>query len=151
MEADPDGAAGICNMAFGTPPFKLFELPPLQASGEKRYVFYYDGGYGPMNIDENKPAIGDFGVFRQIYVANDDAAVAYASGGRPSYNSIVEYQNQYYFLMLVTFIDAYTLSVESVTPNRSADKQICRWSSVKQLSPKNQNKPRKTAKPLPLN
>lgn len=152
-DSDSDGTLGICQASYGLPPFKIFELPPAQPSGEKRYFIYYDGGYGPMNIDRYKPSISGYGSFiKQINVANDDGAFAPASGGQPSYNSIIEYQRQYYFLTLTTSSTGSTwLRVESVKPNRSEDKIVCSWSPVKpdETSAPAKPKPRKKAKRKP--
>lgn len=128
---DPDGTLGECTVAFGLPPFKLFELAPLQPSENRRYIFYYDGGYGGMNLEWAKPGMGRQGDFKQLDTTNIDGSFAHAMGGWPSYNSIIAYQHQYYFLLLSTEINAYWLSIESVTPNRSKNKIACHWSPAK--------------------
>jgi uncharacterized protein len=150
LEQDSDGALGICPVKYGLPPFRVYELPPSGQSGEMRYFIYYDGTYGPMNIDRYKPGMGDVGHFKQFNVANVNGAFAYAPGGRPSFNSIIEYKLRYYFLQLTTGSEgSIWFEIDSVLPNRSKDKVVCSWSPVQPGQASSRPKPRKRAKPIP--
>lgn len=134
-EDDPDGTLGICNLGYGLPPFKLFELPSLQASGEKRYVFYSDDAYGPMNFDWRKPSLGGgFAGFTQINLANckvQGSSSDAGQGGRngTNYNSIIEYKKKYYFVVLHERRSSYWLRIDPVT--QSKPYRVCDWTPVK--------------------
>ena len=124
-----------CSAGYGLPPFKLFELSLLQASGEKRYVFYSDDDYGPMNEDWSPPHPGGG------YAAGFDKLIlpgckhqgssTRAHGGArngSNYNSVIKYNNQYYLLNLFKEYISYRLSIELVTQSSNS---ACRWTSVK--------------------
>lgn len=147
---NPKNISSDCSASYGLPPFKLFELPPLNPAGPKRHIFYFDGAYGPLNQEWKRPRLSNLGDFRQIDVSVKDGAFAHSSGGTPNYNSIIEYRNNFYFLILSTLAGNYLLDIESVEPYRSKNKQICHWSSVENIHP-GVLKPRKNAKPLPSN
>lgn len=154
VPADADDVVEGCNVGYGLPPFKLYELPPAGASGEKRHIFYNDDAYGPMNRDYRKPALGGgFAGFRQIHITKCLSARGNAwergekessswsrtsvhadagQGGRngKNYNSIIEYKNQYYFLVLHEVRNNYWLDIEPTAFN--IHPTICRWTPVKQ-------------------
>lgn len=151
VAADADDVVDACRTGYGLPPFKLYELPPVGASGEKRHIFYNDDAYGPMNRDYRKPKLGGgFAGFRQIHITkclnaggnawehgqkevsswvrtsvSADAGQGERNG--KNYNSIFEYKNQYYFLVLHEVRNNYWLSIEP-TERR---KFTCSWSPVK--------------------
>ena len=132
---DPDGTSGICSAGYGLPPFKLFELPSLQLSGEKRYVFYSDDAYGPMNLDWKKPSLGGgFAGFTQINLADckvHGSSSDVGQGGRngTNYNSIIEYKKQYYFVVLHERRSSYWLRIDPVI--QSKPYRVCDWTPVK--------------------
>ena len=156
VAADADDVVDACKVGYGLPPFKLYELPPAGASGEKRYFFYADNAYGPMNRDWRKPNLGGgFVGFKQINInkclssqgnawehgqeklSSWAKTSVFADAGRgdrngKNYNSIFEYKNQYYFLLLLERYGSYWLDIESVAPYRTKEKQVCNWSPVKQ-------------------
>jgi len=151
IPADADDVLDGCNASYGLPPFKLYELPPEGASGEKRYIFYADDAYGPMNRDFRKPSLGGgFAGFQQVNIARCLSLRGnhWERGGKKSswngmladagqgerngknYNSIIEYNNQYYFLVLHEVRDNYWLNIEPTAFN--IHPIVCRWSPVKQ-------------------
>jgi uncharacterized protein len=144
----------ICHVGYGLPPFKLYELPPIGASGEKRHIFYADDAYGPMNRDTRKPEPGSGPAgFWQIHISKCLSAVGnewgppqksevsswarmgvFADTGRrerigKNYNSIFEYKSQYYFMFMV--LDerhgGYWLEIAPVERKPFS----CSWSPVK--------------------
>lgn len=151
VPADADDVLDACKVGYGLPPFKLYELPPVDTAGEKRYFFYSDDAYGPMNRNWREPSLGGgFAGFQQIDITRclsvagnhwEDGgkkltawigALADAGqGGRNgnNYNSIIEYKNQYYFLILHEVRNSYWLDIEQTV--RAAPPTICRWSPVK--------------------
>ncbi|TSA49764.1 MAG: DUF1311 domain-containing protein [Nitrosomonadales bacterium] len=153
--SDADDVVEGCNAGYGLPPFKIYELPLVKASGAKRYILYADDAYGPMNRDFRKPSLGGgFAGFRQIDTSkclsalgnrwerdgNEMSAWSGASvfadagqGGRngKNYNSIIEFNHWYYFLVLHEQYDSYWLDIESVAPYGTKGKEICHWSPVK--------------------
>lgn len=148
--ADADDILDACRVGYGLPPFKLYELPAAGISGENLYIFYNDDAYGPMNRDHRKPALGGaFTGFRQVHItkclsAHGNAwergqrelsewvktsvsADASHQGNRGmNYNSIVEYKNQYYFLVLHEVRSNYWLEIRPVETRRFT----CSWSPV---------------------
>ena len=89
-----------CDVGFGLPPFKLYELPPLKQHGKKRYIFYSDYSYGPMSDEAKMPEFGGgtSSGFDQI----DPEKCTDVDGARADtgdYASIVKYRNQYYFMV----------------------------------------------------
>lgn len=130
-----DELADVCDANYGLAPFKLFELPPPKTSGKNRYIFYDEGVYGPMNIDNKKPSLASNGsLFHQVNFAHCDELVEHAfanASGNPNYNSIIEYKHQYYFLMLAKEYGAYWLSAVPVNGNES-----CQW-TLKKSKPSN--------------
>ncbi|MBI1424372.1 MAG: DUF1311 domain-containing protein [Gammaproteobacteria bacterium] len=149
-------AVNVCDVGYGRPPFKLFELPSMGQSNAKRYVFYTDDGYGPMNQGLEKPHLGGgFAGFQQINLKNceptghafaDEAkgevngtnymGDVFADAGQgdrngKNYNSIIEYKGHYYFVILNDNNSPYWwLYISSVLPNGADEKKICRWSPV---------------------
>jgi uncharacterized protein len=145
-----DAVLRLCEASYGLPPFKIYELPPSGSSKEKRYIFYNDEGYGPMNW-EHKPDVGrGFSGFRQIHVTqcmstlgnpwrrgenkwsdwakNSVFAQAYPHDRNSmSYNSIIEYKNSYYFLIVTKGNGSNWLSVEAADDRTLA----CNWTPVK--------------------
>lgn len=151
VAADADDIVDACRTGYGLPPFKLYELPPAGASGEKRHIFYNDDAYGPMNRDWRKPALGGgFAGFRQIHISKclnmagnvwehrqtevsswvkTSVSADAGKGGRngKNYNSIFEYKNQYYFLVLHEIRSNYWFEIKSLELGKTG----CRWSPVK--------------------
>ncbi len=158
-----------CNVGFGLPPFKLYELAPIEPTDVNRVIFYSDDVYGPMNLSWKKPLLGGgFSGFRQVdpnkceqverngtgMSAGISADVGRGARSRKNYNSIIEYKNQYYFLVLnkplsgaasPTFsgqdahlFDAWWLAIQTVTPFRSKNQKTCNWSPVIPESTSNQ-------------
>jgi hypothetical protein len=145
----------ICHAGYGLPPFKLYELPPAGASGEKRHIFYADDAYGPMNREHRKPELGGGPAgFWQIHISKCLSAAGngwgsgqkevsswarmgvFADAGQDErnskdYNSIFEYKNQYYFLVLHANRDNYWLSIEPTEQPKERRKFTCSWSPVK--------------------
>ena len=150
--ADADDDVDACDVSYGLPPFRLYELPPVKASGEKRYIFYADDAYGPMNRDWQKPALGGrFSSFTQINITKclsargniwergqkiisawgkTSVAANAGQGDRngKNYNSIIEYKNQYYFLVLHEIRNNYWLDIEPTVRSST----VCNWTPVKQ-------------------
>lgn len=123
----------VCDAGYGLPPFKLFELPPLQASGEKKYVFYSDDDYGPMNKDKEKPHMGGgsqagFYIYKLIFSGGKLEGGPWTRGGArngPNYNSVITYRGQYYLMNLYKEY-SYWLDIESVIRKPIS---VCRWRS----------------------
>lgn len=134
--ADIDSNLQECSAGYGLPPFKIFELPPLIPSGKTRYFFYADAGYGPVNRDyaNVKPIFGSqrsgFGEFRldqcDGFVGNVYAPARAGIREGLNYNSIIEYQQRYFILILDQEFQSYWLAIEPIDKN-----EICRWSPVK--------------------
>ena len=99
--------SSVCGAGYGLPPFKLFELPSVDSSERKYYVFYSDDYYGPMNQDWTKPSAG-FGYSASFYQlilpgCKRQGGYTYSRGGvryGGNYNSVFLHGNQYYFLKL---------------------------------------------------
>lgn len=149
--ADADDVVNACKVSYGLPPFKLYELPPDVTSTEKRYIFYADDAYGPMNRDFRKPSLGGgFAGFQQVNITQclNLRGNQWERGGKKSswngvladagqgerngknYNSIIEYKNQYYFLVLHEVRNNYWLDIKPTAFNNHPT--ICNWSPVKQ-------------------
>jgi uncharacterized protein YecT (DUF1311 family) len=127
----------VCDVGFGLPPFKLYELTPIEPTDKTRFVFYADDSYGPINLDWEKPSLGGgFSGFRQIDSNKceqvDDVFAQAGRGGRDgeNYNSIIKYKNQYYFLVLNKELESWWLDVGTVTPNNSKNQKSCTWTPV---------------------
>lgn len=126
-----------CDVGFGLPPFKLYELTPIELTDKSRIIFYSDDAYGPMNLSWKKPSLGGgFSGFRQIDQANcrqvEDVFTQAGRGGRngENYNSIIKYKRQYYFLVLNKEVDSWWLNAETITPNGTKEQKVCNWSPV---------------------
>lgn len=126
-----------CTAGYGLPPFKLFELPPSKPSGKKRFVFYSDADYGPMNGGNPKLNGGGAAGYKQIDVDECQAEAGFSvptTRSEPNgsnVSAIIEYKRQYYILLLErTFSNAYWLSVKPGDPNYAG----CVWSPVKPKS-----------------
>lgn len=121
-----------CGAEYGLPPFKLFELPTIDPSQKKHYVFYSDDDYGPMNQEWKKPhAGGGFaaGFYTFILPECQFQGGLYARGGArngPNYNSVIRYRGQYYLLTLQNEYDPgwTSLNIESVDQKNIA---VCNW------------------------
>ena len=143
---DADDVLKVCNAGYGLPPHKIFELPFSDASDEKRYIFYSDDSYGSINGDNRKPVLGAaFAGFQQINITqclsprgNHWAQVGGLSSWQgvfadvnagvrngKYFNSIIEYNNQYYFLILHEVFGNYLLDIEQTT--RDIPPTICHW------------------------
>ena len=127
-----------CDVGFGLPPFKLYELAPIEPAGKSRFIFYSDDDYGPMNLAWRKPMLGGgFAGFRQIDPnkcepveksgAGIGASISAEERNRKNYNSIIEYKNQYYFLVLNHQDSSWWLQTQAVTPIRA---KLCFWTPV---------------------
>ncbi len=128
-----DAMDGQCSVGYGMPPFKIFEIPSLSPTSKRHFFFYSDDSYGPMNQDWKKPELnGGLSGFREFSLpeCRPDATYTRASSGvryGNNYNSIIEYQRQYYFLMLNhQGTPAYWLTVTPV-----GHKDSCDWGPVK--------------------
>jgi uncharacterized protein len=128
-----------CDVGFGLPPFKVYELAPIEPTDKSRVIFYADDAYGPMNLKWKKPSLGGgFIGFKQINpneCERADGPNAQAGNGDrdgQNYNSIIEYKNQYYFFILdkPPLSNKYWLSVVTVTPNGAKNQKVCRWVPV---------------------
>lgn len=126
---------GWCQVHYGLPPFKLFELQPLEPSGQKQYLFYSDDDYGPMNQvwGKSEPGYGYSGGFTQLnlpgFIPEHSFTETY-SGARygGNYNSVIIYHNQYYQLLLFPRdTGSYLLSFEQAMKKQPYSP--CMWSS----------------------
>lgn len=130
--------AGQCSVGYGLPPFRLFELPPLEPSVKTEYVSYTDDGYGPMNQESREPGRSRvFSGFRRIDFPGCKPNATSAPGSEgfrngPNYNSIIAYGTKYYTLMLYREQNDYWLDIDSVSPRGGA----CRWTPVKRETSK---------------
>lgn len=116
-----------CAVIYGEQPFKVFEIP-TQAEKKKRYIFYMESAYGPMNRKSlGELRGGDAAGFHELDVANCKVTKHWnAPIAEPShYNSIIKYKDDYYFLVLEPSSTSvnYFLSIGSID---SEDKS-CRW------------------------
>jgi uncharacterized protein len=134
---DMKSLSAVCGVGYGLPPFKLFELLPLQPSGEKHYVFYSDDDYGPMNQDWSEPHAGGgskAGFDKLVFPScKHRGSLTRARGGArnaPNYNSVISYRGQYYLVDLYSeYADkSYRLSIEPVIQKPIS---VCNWSPVK--------------------
>jgi hypothetical protein len=145
----PNGREGfknslaLCDVGFGLPPFKLYELNSIEQTGKSRFIFYADDSYGPMNLDWRKPMLGGgFAGFSQIdpnkceYMERNEtsggvgmsAGISTDERNRKNYNSIIEYKNQYYFLVLRSYLSSsWWLDIETITPFRAKNQKSCFW------------------------
>jgi uncharacterized protein YecT (DUF1311 family) len=148
--ADDDIA--FCRARYGLPPFKLYELPPSKAGGAKRHILYVEEGYGPMNMDGRRPGFGGAG-YSEIHIAQClsargnswedwsakgeqktewEGVSADAGQGGPmgkNYNSVIQYQSNYYFLILAERHGNYWLDIEPTV--NSQPPVSCNWTPVK--------------------
>lgn len=163
---DPNISSGIadykdamktpgCSKGFGLPPFKIYEVPVAGAAGKIQRIFYADDAYGGDAWEYEdmfkgvwelkKPMLGGGGSagFQAIDVASCKRESRFfadaGQGGRngKNYNSIIEYKNKYYFLVLHQPISAsqlkpinYWLDVMSVMPYGTKNMKVCRWTPV---------------------
>ena len=143
-----------CDVGFGLPPFKVYELAPIESTDKSRVIFYSDDAYGPMNLDWRKPLLGGgFAGFYQIDPSKCEQVERTApSGGaaigasidadernRKNYNSIIEYKKQYYFFVLRSYLSSrWWLDIETITPFRAKNQKSCTWSPVISESTSNQ-------------
>jgi uncharacterized protein len=141
----------LCDVGFGLPPFKLFELAPIKPSEKSRFIFYADDAYGPMNLTWKKPSLGGgySAGFQQINPSKCESVKKNGTGmnagistderNRKNYNSIIEYKNQYYFFVLRSYMSSrWWLAIQSVTPFRAKNQKTCNWSPVISESTSNQ-------------
>ena len=144
----------VCDVGFGLPPFKLYELTPIEPTDKSRVIFYSDDAYGPMNLDWKKPLLGGgFPGFRQVDPNKCEQVERTATSGgtgmgagistdernRKNYNSIIEYKNQYYFFVLRSYLSSrWWLDIETITPFRAKNQKSCTWSPVISESTSNQ-------------
>jgi uncharacterized protein len=123
-----------CGVGYGLPPFKLFELQPLNASGKTNYVFYSDDDYGPMNEDWTKPSagLGYVSGFDKVVVPGCKRLGSFtqARGGArngPNYNSVFVYNNQYYLLNLYKEYGSGSFSFSTESAIEDNPNSVCRW------------------------
>lgn len=129
----------VCYVDYGLPPFKLFELPPSKTSKEKRYVFYSDTFYGPMNLRPSlskyrseEPSIRGSSHFVGInpascsFTKRTSAAAGPQDRNTTNYNSIIEYQGSYYFLSVTKSSGRDWISIDAADES----KITCRWTPV---------------------
>jgi uncharacterized protein len=150
---DGDAAVSVCDVSYGLPPFKLYELPPDEGSSTKRHFLYSDDSYGPMNSDTRTPEFGGgFSGFQQIEVTQCLAAQGNrwsrggsgkaswtadvgdaGQGGRngKNYNSIFVRGSDYFFIILNEKRGSYWLTVEPITANPTKRSAICHWTPIK--------------------
>lgn len=154
--ADALDAPG-CHKGFGMPPLKIYELSPLRQGGKKRHIIYANDNYGSVVWEYDdiytaklwelyKPQLGGGGSagFRQIdpekcEPEKNGASIDAARGDRngKNYNSLIEYQRQYYFLVLNERLysdsdgraSSWWLDVQAVAPFRSKEMKSCSWRS----------------------
>lgn len=128
----------VCHVDYGLPPFKVFELPPSATSKTKRIVLYSDERCGPMNKPRGpmdkpiEPVVGGGFGFLFINPENCSVAATFAAAapqdrGSRNYNSIIEYQGSYYFLIVKKSSGKDWLSVVAADDR----KQTCDWAPVK--------------------
>ncbi|MHB8149270.1 MAG: lysozyme inhibitor LprI family protein [Desulfobulbia bacterium] len=122
-----------CAAGYGLPPFKLFELSPIDPSQKKHYVFYSDDAYGPTNQEWKKSHVGGgwAGFYTFIFPECQFQGSLYARGGArngPNYNSVIKYLGQYYLVNLYKeYADlSYRLAVEPVIQQPISS---CSWYS----------------------
>ena len=140
-----------CDVGFGLPPFKVYELAPIESTDKSRVIFYSDDTYGPMNLAWKKPLNGGgySAGFEQIDQnkceqvekngAGMNAGISTDERNRKNYNSIIEYNNQYYFFVLRSYLSSrWWLDIQTVTPFRAKNQKICSWSPVISESKSNQ-------------
>ncbi len=134
-----------CKVGIGTPPFKLYELPPLQKHGKNIHIFFSNGTYGPMNDQEMRAP--DFGGgyaegFRSVDLQKCEVVnygspngVGYTQTG--DYSAIVIYKGQHYFMSLdndhVSGSDGssslWRLDMQTILPRMAKNKKGCNWTS----------------------
>ena len=125
-----------CHAGYGLPPFKIFELLPLVSSAKKRYFFYADDSYGPMNKQPHElPHFGGGMIGFREFRAGDCSGYHGAKyshsdrdqRGGASYNSLIKYRQRYFFLILKRYMpNYYGLNIDFTDTNAS-----CTWSSNK--------------------
>jgi uncharacterized protein YecT (DUF1311 family) len=129
----------LCDVGFGLPTFKVFELAPIEPTENTRVIFYADDAYGPMNLAWKKPSLGGgFSGFIQIDPITCEQAedtFSQAGGGDrdgKNFNSIIEYKRQYYFFILhkPPLSNKWWLDVSTITPNGSQNQKSCSWTPV---------------------
>jgi len=128
---DRDGLT-YCDAYYGLPPFKLFEIPMSKIHPDSmRYIFYSDAQYGPMN-GEGQPHWVSSGEFLQnFFYKNQLGFVGFSSATEgyefePNYNTLVKYNNKYYFLLIYRTLNAYWVDVDY-----ARNKDSCSWSPIK--------------------
>lgn len=130
-----------CKVGIGLPPFKLYELPPLQRHGKKIHIFFSDATYGPMNNQEMRvPDIG--GGYAQGFRSVDlhkcehdtygaSNGVGYAETG--DYSAILIYKGQHFFMSLdnthYSTSSFWTLDMHTILPRMATNKKGCNWNS----------------------
>lgn len=151
---DAINITGDCYKGFGTPPFKIFELPSTKPGGQKRYFIAASSSYGsavwedsdvfpPGHWERVKPRVGGGGGIgtQQFDPKTCEHMGASFIGGPGNHNKIIEYKSQYYFMTIyrdhIVASDGnfsrWVLDAETVAPNGSKGKQSCSWSSVSKL------------------
>lgn len=152
--ADALDAPG-CSKGFGTPPFKIFELPAKKTNSQKRYFIAPSSSYGsdvwedsdvfpPGYWERVKPRVGGgAGIGTQQFDPKKCEHMGASFTGVPegivgNYDNIIEYKDKYYFMGLYQAhmvasdgnFSQSVLNVETVAPNGSRGKQSCSWSSI---------------------
>lgn len=114
-------------------------------------LWEHSDAYTPETWEWNRPKLGGSGRagFRSFDVVSCNSRGGFGAdagqGGRngKNYNSIIEYKNQYYFLVLHQPISAphikpihYWLEIQSIASNGSKEMTICDWTPVTLTQPK---------------
>ena len=137
-----------CSKEFGVGPFRVYELPPLKIGRVPRTIFYADDTFG-SNVWEYsdsytaeywgwikpKQYVDEYAGFQAVDPQKCERIIGvfvrgHGDRGAKNYNSIIEYNNQYYFVILHERRSNYWLDVQTVAPYRSKEMKICNWTPI---------------------
>jgi len=131
---EKDAQLRLCEVSYGLPPFKLYELPPSATSKQKHFIFYDDSSFGPMNWDRKPYIGGGYPGFREINPSKCEtvykgvsSSISSRDSRSANYNSIIEYEGSYYFLILRKYNGSDWLEINSADER----KLNCRWAPVR--------------------
>lgn len=119
----PTDGLKVCDADYGIPPYKLFEI---NSGNDKKYIFYCDNAYGPMNSSTEKPIYGwaTAGFFMLIpRCGHSFSSGIQDQGTPPNYDSLIRYGAKYYYLLLAHDFGLYRLSINPV----ENPKHVCEW------------------------
>jgi uncharacterized protein len=125
-----------CDVSFGLPPFKIYELPPNNMSEKVQHIMYSDDAYGPVNWIARKPHIGGgFSGFRQVDLNScEQSSDIFAQSGSgqvdQNFNSVFLYKEQYYFMVLIKEFDTWWMNISTITKNGARNQKVCGWNST---------------------